>query len=74
MKNTLLLIAKGILWLVLVLALRPLNYMMDVCLAQYAKLIQNDDDFKPVKVTAIVVSVVVVILVLSTFFIIHRYG
>lgn len=67
MKDLLILFAKGLLWILLVLLLRPINYLLDVTLASYAKLSQmsDSDDLVSTRKNLWLLLIFVVFLIIS---------
>jgi hypothetical protein len=64
MKNTLLLLAKALLWFLLVMLLRPLNFLLDSSLAAYVRVREKCEDIQQPQVITKVIAIVFVILAL----------
>lgn len=73
MRDFFLVLVKGVLWLLIVLLLRPLNYVLDWSISSYVKLREQCTDNKPSKTLIISLSVVTVLIVV-VLLIIKIYG
>lgn len=73
MKDLMLVLAKGLLWLLIVLLLRPLNFLLDWSLAAYVKVREAQSNFEPNKVM-ILCLVGAFVLVFVLYLLILIYG
>ena len=76
MKTLYIVILKSLLWLVLMLFLRPFNYFLDVCLAKYSLLLETDSkvDFRKVNWLAVSIFVVLGVVFFVLIKLIENYG
>lgn len=76
MKSLYIVILKSLLWLVLMLFLRPFNYFLDVCLAKYSLLLETDNkiDLKKINWVAMSIFVILGVLFFVIIKLIENYG
>lgn len=76
MKEFFVLILKSLLWVFIMLLLRPLNSVLDACISKYIMFLDTDEcpNFQRVNWTAIKVFFVVVSVIFIIIKLLYLYG